>query len=45
MTDAFRWRNQPENFGTVKLFDFSRATVFCWGYRLSKHKMTRYSEN
>jgi len=28
-----------------KMFDFSRMTVFCFGYRLSKHKMTRYSKN
>jgi len=29
----------------AKTFDFRRATVFCLGYRLSKHKMIRYSIN
>jgi len=27
------------------MFDFRLATVFCLGYRLSKHKMTRYFKN
>ena len=27
------------------MFDFRRATVFCLGYRISKHKMTRYAKN
>ena len=27
------------------MFVFRRATVFCLEYRLSKHKMTRYSKN
>jgi len=27
------------------MFDFSRATVFSLGYRLSKRKMTTYSKN
>jgi len=28
-----------------KTFDFRGVTVFCLGYHLSKHKMTRYSKN
>ena len=28
-----------------KSFDFQRATVFCMGHRLSKHKTTRYARN
>jgi len=27
------------------MFDFRRKTLFCLGYRLSKHKMTIYSKN
>ena len=27
------------------LLDFKRASVFCLGHRLSKHKMTRYARN
>jgi len=27
------------------MFDFRRATLFHWGYRLSKQKMTTYSKN
>ena len=27
------------------MFDFRRAGVFCLGYRLSKHKMTRYAKS
>jgi len=27
------------------IIDFRLATVFCMGYRLSKHKMTRYYKN
>jgi len=34
-----QWRSQ------TKMFDFRLATVFCLGYRLSKHKMTRYFKN
>jgi len=26
-------------------FDFRRATVFCVGHRLTKHKTTRYARN
>jgi len=35
---------RAENMG-AKNSDFRRATVFCLGYRLTKHKITRYSEN
>ena len=28
----------------VKMFDFRRKTLFCLGYRLSKHKMTTNSK-
>jgi len=29
----------------AKIVDFRRVTVFCLGYRLSKHNMTRYAKN
>jgi len=32
-------------FGWVKMFDFTRATVYFLRYCLVKHKMTRYSKN
>jgi len=32
-----------QNFFGGKSIDFKRATVFCLGHRLSKHKMTRYA--
>jgi len=32
-------------FRGAKMFDFRQATVFCLGYRPSKHKMTRYANN
>jgi len=35
----------PKIAWEAKIFDFRLATVFCLGYRLSKHKMTRYSIN
>jgi len=38
-----QWRSLPNIFSGAKNFDFSRATVLCLGYRLSKHKMTRYA--
>jgi len=27
------------------MFHFKLTTIFCWGYRLSKHKMTICSKN
>jgi len=37
---------QPaQSFEGAKIFYFRLTTVFCVGYRLSKHKMTRYSKN
>jgi len=36
---------KPIFFGGVKYFDFKRATVFCSGPCLSKHKMTRWARN
>jgi len=41
---ALQWRCQPKIFSGAKYFDFKRATVFCLGHRLSKHKMT-YAKN
>ena len=35
----------PNFFRGAKYFDFKRATVFCSGHCLSKHKMTRYAKN
>jgi len=40
-----QWHNQPKVLLGAKSFDLKRATVFCVGYRLSKHKMTRYAKN
>ena len=34
-----------KKFGVTKIFDFRRATAVCLGYRLSKHKTTRYAKN
>jgi len=34
-----------KKLGAAKILYFRLATVFCMGYRLSKHKMTRYSKN
>jgi len=44
-----QWRSQHkiflgEKLGGAKIFDFRRTTVLCWGYRLSKHNMTRYAK-
>jgi len=36
-----QWRSQPKSLGRGKSFDFKRATVFCLGHPLSKHKMTK----
>jgi len=41
---AKQWRRKTKFF-LVKIFDFRRATVFCLGYRLSEHKITRYAKN
>jgi len=35
-------RSQPKKFVGAKMFDFRRITLFCLGYRLSKHKMTTF---
>jgi len=40
-----QWRSQPKIFFGEKCFDFRRITLFCLGYRLSKHKMTIYAKN
>jgi len=42
---SVQWRIQPKIFFGDKSFVFMQATVFCLGYRLSKHKMTRYASN
>jgi len=39
-----QWCSQTIILGVQK-FDFRRVTVFCLGYRPSKHKMTRYAKN
>jgi len=39
------WHSQVKIFSGAKIFDFRLATVFCLRYRLSKHKMTRYSKH
>ena len=38
-------RSHTKNFWGAKYFDFKRATAFCSGHSLSKHKMTRYARN
>jgi len=35
---------RPKIWG-VKMFDFRRITLFCLGYRFSKHKITMCAEN
>jgi len=46
-----QWRSQPKffwrtkKFGGDEMFDFRRATVYFWGYRHSKRKMTTFSKN
>jgi len=46
-----QWRSQAnflgrsKKFGGAKTFDFRRATIYFWGYRLSKQKMTTFSKN
>jgi len=35
----------PKKFCGAKMFDFRRITLFCLEKRLSKHKMTIFSEN
>jgi len=34
-----------QNFGEGQYFDNKRATVYCLGHRLSKHKTRRYAIN
>ena len=41
--ECHQWRSQTKIVGGV--CDFKRATVFCLGHRLSKHKITRYTKN
>jgi len=36
---------RPKFLGEVKYFDCKRATVFCLGHRLTKHKTKRYAGN
>jgi len=36
--------SQPKTLGG-SYFEFKRATVFCLGHRVSKHKTTRYAKN
>jgi len=44
INSSHQWCSQPKSLG-VKIFDFCVVTVFCLGYRFSKHKMTRDSEH
>jgi len=41
----YQRRNQTKSWGVAKFFGFKRATVFCLGHRLTKHKTTRYAGN
>jgi len=51
LSNALQWRSQPKNlvgakkFGVGKMLDFRRITLFFLEKRLSKHKMTIFSEN
>ena len=36
---GYQWRSQHKNWGSDKMFDFKRITLFCLEKRLSKHKM------
>jgi len=46
-----QWRSQPKNLGRAKkfwggkMFHFRRIALFCLVKRLSKQKMTIFSEN
>ena len=42
--DVTKQRSQHESLGG-KMFNSRRKTLFCLGYRLSKHKMTLFSKN
>jgi len=44
LTTFIQWRSQPKILGLQKIwgrgfFYFRQTTVFCLGYRFSKHKM------
>jgi len=39
---GYQWRSQPKNWGSGKMFDFRRITLFCLEKRLSEHKMTAF---
>jgi len=39
-----QWRSQLKILG-AKMFNFRRTTLFCLGYRFTKHKMTIYAKN
>jgi len=46
----WQWRSQTKilggkKIGEDKMFDFKRTTLFCLGYRLSKHKITIHAKN
>ena len=43
-SDWAQWRSQPKNWGT-KMFDFRRIALFCLEKRLSRHKMTKFSNS
>jgi len=39
---GYQWRSQPKNWGSGKMFDFRRITLFCSEKRLPKHKITAF---
>jgi len=39
---GYQWRSQPKTWGSGKMFDFRRITLFCLEKRLSEHKMTAF---
>jgi len=41
---SWHWRRQANYFGG-KYVDFERATVFCLGHHLTKHKTTSSGRN
>jgi len=43
--DSPKFWEGSKKFWEAKMFDFRGITLFCLGYRLSKHKMTIYAKN
>ena len=42
---CYHKRSQPQTWGEGKMFDFTRITLVCLGYLLSKHKFTIFFTN